>query len=198
MQGGEAAAGAKPPTALIIWALAIAVLLGPSLLVWIVRAVGFAAHCAPGPQLCRGMTLGGGLRDALSLAWWVGADAPLVILLSTVAAVACFAAHRPVSGAMSLLLLPLLPSLLPMFAVYVSRFDDCDISPDGIGNCVLWGARMGRSFHTAATVPDMIYGFVPYSFALALMLSLLGWFLARPRPLPPQHATARIRRFEEE
>jgi len=49
--------------------------------------------------------------------------------------------------------------------------------------CVLWGARMGKSFHTAATVPDMIYGMVPYSFALALMVSVIGWFLARPKPL---------------
>jgi hypothetical protein len=57
---------------------------------------------------------------------------------------------------------------------------------------------MGRSFHAAAIVPDMIYGFVPYSFALALMLSLMGWFLARPKPLPPQHATAHIRRFGED
>ncbi|HVV65106.1 MAG TPA: hypothetical protein VHC42_06540 [Rhizomicrobium sp.] len=195
---GEHVARARPPIALIVWASSMAVLLGPSLLVWIVRGVGFAAQCAPGPDLCRGMTLGGGLRDALALAWWVGDDVLLVILLSTCAAVACFAARRPISGALSLLVLPLLPSLLPMFAVYVSRFDGCDINPDGIGNCVLWGARMGRSFHAAAIVPDMIYGFVPYSFALALMLSVIGWFLARPKPLPPQHATAHIRRFGEE
>jgi len=95
------------------------------------------------------------------------------------------------------LLLPLLAPVLPMLAVYVSRYEGCQINPDGIGTCILWGARMGRSFHTAATVPDMIYGYVPYSFALALMISLLGWFLVRPKAPPPMHATARVRRFED-
>ena len=36
----------------------------------------------------------------------------------------------------------------------------------------------------------MIYGFVPYSFALALMIGVLGWFLSRPKPPPAIHATA--------
>ena len=54
---------------------------------------------------------------------------------------------------------------------------------------------MGKSFHTAATVPDMIYGVVPYTFALALMIGVLGWFLSRPKPPPGTPATARIRRF---
>jgi len=188
----------KPPVALIVWALCAAVLLGPSLLVWIVRGVGFAAQCAPGPDPCRGMALGGGLRDALALSWSVGTDILLLIVLAVIAAVACFAARRPLAGALSLVLLPIVTPLLPMLAVYVSRYDGCEINPDGIGTCVLWGARMGRSFHTAAAIPDMIYGFVPYSFALALMVSLLGWFLARPKPQAPVHATARIRRFEDD
>jgi hypothetical protein len=188
----------RPSVAPILMALCLAVLLGPSLLVWIIRGVGFAAQCAPGPDPCRGMTLGGGLRDALALAWTVGTDVVLVIVLAVIASVAFFAARRPLLGALCLVLLPILPSVVPMFAVYVSRYDGCEINADGIGNCVLWGARMGRSFHTAATVPDMVYGFVPYSLALALMVGLLGWFLARPKPPAPQHATARIRRFDDE
>ncbi len=76
--------------ALIVWALCIAVLLGPAALVWIVRGVGFAAQCAPGPDLCRGIMLGGGLRDALSLAWGVGTDVLLMMVLALIAAVACF------------------------------------------------------------------------------------------------------------
>lgn len=188
----------KPPLALIVWVLCATVLLGPSLLVWIIRGAGFAAQCAPGPDLCRGMTLGGGLRDALSLAWSIGTDLLLTMVLSTVAAVACFASRRPLAGVLSLVLLPLLPALVPMFAVVVSRFDGCDINPDNIGNCVLWGERMGKSFHTAATVPDLIYAFAPYSLALALMISLLGWFLARPKAPPPMHATAHVRRFGDE
>jgi len=188
----------KQPVTLIVWALCVGVLLGPALLVWLIRGVGFAAQCAPGPELCRGMELGGGLRDALALAWGVGTDILLLMALAVIAAVACFAARRPLSGALSLVLLPLLSPVLPMLAVYVSRYDGCEINPDGIGTCILWGAKMGRSFHIAATVPDMIYGFVPYSFALALMVSLLGWFLARPKPQPPVHATARMRRLEDD
>lgn len=189
----------KPPVALIVFVLCLTILLGPSLLVWVIRGVGFTAQCAPGPGLCHGMMLGGGLRDALSLAWGVGTDILLVLVLTTIIAVACFAARRPVSGVLCLLLLPVLPSLLPMLAVFVSRFDGCEISPDGVGDCTLWGAHMGRSFHIAATVPDMIYGFVPYSFALALMIGLVGWFLARPKATQPViHATARIRRFGDE
>jgi ABC-type microcin C transport system permease subunit YejB len=57
---------------------------------------------------------------------------------------------------------------------------------------------MGRSFHVAATVPDLIYGVMPYSLAIALMIGLLGWFLVQPKaPQPVQHATARMRRFED-
>ena len=188
----------KPPVALIVWALCIAVLLGLAALVWIVRGVGFAAQCAPGPDPCRGIALGGGLRDALSLAWGVGTDVLLMMVLALIASVACFAARRPLSGAVCLVLLPIVTPVLPMLAVFVSRYDGCEINPDGIGTCILWGAKMGRSFHTAATIPDMIYGFVPYSFALALMVSLLGWFLARPKPQPAMHATARMRRFEDD
>ncbi len=188
----------RPPVGAIVIGLCLAVLLGPSLLVWIIRGAGLAAQCAPGPELCRGMTLGGGLHDALALAWTVGTDVALVIVLATIAAVACFATRRPLAGGLCLLFLPILPSLLPMLAVYVSRYDGCDINPDGIGNCVLWGMPMGRAFHTAATVPDLIYGFVPYSFAIALMVGVIGWFLARPKPTPPPHATARIRRFGDD
>ena len=193
---GEETARDRPHVALIIWALCLGVLLGPSALVWFIRGVGFAAQCAPGPDLCRGMALGGGLRDALSLAWSVGTDILLTVALTTVAAVACFADRRRASATLCLIFLPILPAVLPTLAVYVSKFDGCAINPDGIGTCVLWGARMGRSFHTAATVPDMIYGVVPYTFALALMIGVLGWFLTRSRPPPRTHATAHIRRFE--
>jgi len=194
---GEKITHERPPVALVIWTLCVAVLLGPSLLVWFIRGVGFVAQCAPGPDLCRGMALGGGLRDALSLAWGVGTDILLTVVLAIIAAVACFAGRRRILGALCLVFLPILPALLPMLAVFVSKFDGCEINPDGIGTCVLWGARMGRSFHIAATVPDMIYGVVPYTFALALMIGVLGWFLSRPKLPPPTHATARIRRFDD-
>ncbi len=189
----------KPPFGLIVVVLCLTVLLGPSLLVWIIRGVSLAAQCAPGPDLCRGMTLGGGFRDTLSLAWGVGTDTLLVLVLTTIVAVLCFAARRVVTGVLCLVLLPILPLLLPMLAVFISRFDNCEINPDGVGSCTLWGAEMGKSFHVAATVPDMIYGFVPYSFALALMIGIVGWFLARPRPVnsAAQRATAAMRRFDD-
>jgi hypothetical protein len=189
----------NPRVALIVFLFCLAVLLGPSLLVWTIRGVGFAAQCAPGPDLCRGMTLGGGLRDALSLAWSVGTDIMLVLVLTTIIAVSCFAARRILSGVLCLLLLPMLPSLLPMLAVFVSRYDGCAISPDGVGDCTLWGASMGRSFHIAAGVPDMIYGFVPYSFALALMVGLVGWFFSRPKSVhaTAHRATAATQRFDD-
>jgi hypothetical protein len=186
----------RPPVAAIVIGLCVAVLLGPSLLVWIVRAAGFAAGCAPGPELCRGMALGAALRDSLALAWSIGTDLVLLIVLAAIAAVACFATRRPLAGGLSLLFLPILPSLIPMLAVYVSRFDGCDINPDGIGTCVLWGAPMGKAFHTAATVPDLIYGFVPYSFAIALVVGVIGWFLARPKPTLSSRASAHFRRFD--
>src|ERR1700743_1873110 len=85
----------KPPVALIVFVVCLTVLLGPSLLVWIIRGVGFAAQCAPGAGLCHGMTLGGGLRDALTLAWGIGTDILLVLILATLAAIACFASQRP-------------------------------------------------------------------------------------------------------
>jgi hypothetical protein len=198
MEGPDFEPREKQSSTLIVWGLCVAVLLGPALLVWIVRGIGFAARCAPGPDLCHGIALGGGLRDALSLSWAVGTDITLMIVLAVIAAVACFAARRPLAGALSLVLLPLLTPVLPMLAVYVSRYDGCEINADGIGTCILWGVKMGRSFHTAATIPDMIYGFVPYSFAVALMVSLIGWFLARPKPQPPMHATARMRRYEDD
>ncbi len=184
--------------AFIVWALCLAILLGPSLMVWFVRAVGFAAQCAPGPAPCRGMTLGGGLRDALGIAWAVGTNTFFLITTAVVAMLACFYAKRPLLGSLCLLLLPIFALLLPMLAVYVSRYDGCQINTDGIGNCVLWGALMGMSFHTAAAVPDIVYGFVPFSFSLTLVLGLLGWFFARPKEVPRQHATARMPRREDE
>ncbi len=51
----------KRPLGPIVFWVCIAVLLGPAVLVWVVRAVGFAAQCAPGPDLCRGIALGGGI-----------------------------------------------------------------------------------------------------------------------------------------
>ncbi len=193
----EEPAAVKRHTALNIWAACVAILLGPSLLVWIVRGVALAAQCAPGPELCHGMTLGGGLRDSLMLSWTIGANMTILIVLSLVASVACLFVRRPLLAALSLLLLPPLALILPMIAVYTSMYQGCPVSEAGIGDCMLWGAPMGMSFHAAAGVQGLIYGFVPYTSALALMLGAIGWFVTRPKPL--RHATAATpHRFADE
>ncbi len=178
---------------LTAWGLCVALLLGPAALVWIVRGAAYAAQCQPGPDLCHGMTLGAGLRDTLSLAWYLTTETSLLIGVSIIATLAAFRAHRPLLGTMSLLLLPILSLVLPMIAVLVSKYEDCPVSTDGIGSCTLWGASMGMSFHTAAMVPDIIYGIAPYTFALTLMLGLLGFFFARPHALPPPDPMSHMR-----
>lgn len=184
-EGHEASRGNMP---LKIWAGCVVFMLAPSLMVWIVRAVAMAARCSPGPQLCHGIALGGGLRDALDLAWTVGDNSMFLITVSLIATIAGLLARRPLLAATTLLLLPLAVLMLPMAAVYSAKYAGCYVNDSGIGDCALWGAQMGMSFHAAADVSGQIYGFAPYSFALALMLGLLGWFFARPKAMP--HATA--------
>jgi len=45
------------------WALCVAVMIGPSLLVWTVRLGALFAGCAPGPGLCHGVPLGAGSEE---------------------------------------------------------------------------------------------------------------------------------------
>jgi len=187
----------RPRIAAIVIGVCLTVLLGPSLLVWAVRGAGFVAGCANGPQLCHGTAFGWGLQASLTLAWWIGTNVVLMIAFAIITAAACFATRRPLAAGMALLFLPILPALLPMLAVYVSRYRGCDINPDGIGVCMFWGTAMGKAFHTAATVPDLIYGFVPYSFAIALIVGVVGWFVTRSRTIRRPHATVRFQRFED-
>ena len=195
MSGGEQANG-RP--SLTPWALCVAGLMGPALLVWVVRLTAFAAQCTPGPDACHGLPLGAGLRDALNLAWAVSTSAWILIGLSIIATLAAFRTYRPLLGAMSMLLLPLLSLVLPILAVLLSRYEDCPVSADGIGSCQLWGASMGMSFHTAALARDILYGIFPLTFSLFVMLALLGFFFARPKVTRPPHPMAQMRRFDED
>ncbi len=179
-----------------LWAACIAALIGPSAIVWIVRGIGYATHCAPGPESCHVTVLGEALRYALSLAWQLPSNSLLLITVAVAATVAGFFARRPLAAALCLLILPVAALVLPMLAVYSAMYPGCDVNVDGVGDCVLWGSKMGMSFHTAASAPWIIYGFAPYSFALALMLGLLGWFFSQPRPARP-HAMARMRRLDD-
>jgi hypothetical protein len=167
-------------------------LLGPSLLVWAVRGAALAAQCAPGPELCRGIALGVAERETLSLAWTLGTNTWLLLGVAVLAALAGMIARRPLLGATALLLLPLAALMLPMAAVFSAAYPGCTLSESGVGDCMLWGAQMGASVHTATNVPWLIYGFAPFSFALSLVLGIFGWFVARSRG--PGHAHARAPR----
>ncbi|HUO99380.1 MAG TPA: hypothetical protein VMU01_11970 [Rhizomicrobium sp.] len=186
-----------PSPSLTPWALCVAVLLGPALLVWVVRAFAFAAGCEPGPAACQGVPLGAGLRDALALDWAISTSALLLVGLSIIATLFAFRACRPLLGTLTLLLLPILAPVLPMIAVLMSRYEDCPVSTDGIGSCQLWGASMGMTFHKAAIAPDFVYGVVPYTVALTFMLGLLGFFFARPRPSAPPTPMEQMRRMTD-
>lgn len=170
----------KRTGAIYLLCVAATILLAPSLLVWFVRGVGMAMQCAPGPDLCRGQPLGGGLRDALDLAWIVGANPLVAVGIAFVGGVAALTARRPLSAGLSLLLLPLAALLLPTLAVWSSLYNGCQVNEAGVGDCTLWGAQMGMAFHQAARVPGMIYDLAPYSFALALMVGAIGLLFFRP------------------
>jgi len=187
--------GVRRHTARNIWVACIAILIGPAAMAWIVRLVALGAQCAPGPQLCRGMALGGGLRDALALAWAINSNSLLLLSIAFVATIACLFARRPLRAALTFLLLPLAALIVPMALVFTAMFPGCTVSEAGVGSCTLWGAEMGMSFHTAAGVQWQIYSFVPYSFSIALMLGVIGLFLMRTRPLG--HATANPHRFPD-
>ncbi|MGH6872141.1 MAG: hypothetical protein ACREHE_11600 [Rhizomicrobium sp.] len=170
----------KRTGAIYILCAAATILLAPSALVWFVRLTGMALQCAPGPELCRGQALGGGLRDALDLAWIVGSNPLVAVSIAFVGGVAALIARRPLSAGLSLLVLPFAALLLPTVAVWSSLYSGCQPNEAGVGDCTLWGAQMGMAFHQAARVPDMIYDIAPYSFALALMVGAIGFLFFRP------------------
>ncbi len=171
----------KRHTALGIWTFLAAIFLAPSLLVWIVRGTAFALNCAPGTGLCHGIPLGGGLRDTLNLAWLLGTNPLLLVLLGIAAAIAALFARQPLLAALSALVLPLAALALPTLAVFATAYDGCAANEGGVGSCTLWGAHMGMSFHTAAMAPWLLYDIVPYSFAAAIMLGLIGLVFCRER-----------------
>jgi hypothetical protein len=183
MYGDMDEAESPPPKhslVLCIWGLCAAVLLGPSTLVWFVRGTALAMGCAPGPALCHGLELGGGLRDTLDLAWLVSLNALFALAISFVAAVLALTLRRPLLAALSPLVLPLAALAFPALAVFASTYSGCQVSEDGIGDCALWGAHMGMTFHDAAQASATLYDVVPYSFALALMVGFIGFLFFRP------------------
>jgi hypothetical protein len=171
------------------WAIVVAVLVGPSVLVWAVRLTALFAGCAPEAGLCRGMALGAGLRDSLGLAWVVSTNALLLVTLSLAATLIAFRACRPLAGTLSMAVLPILTPMLPILAVLSVRYDGC---ADAAG-CSLWGASMATTFQAAAAAREVVFGVVPYTFALTVMLGVLGFCFARPKPPPEPHPMAKMR-----
>jgi hypothetical protein len=176
-------ARAPPPKhsiLLCVWGLCAALLLGPSILVWFVRGTALAMGCAPGPALCRGMELGGGLRDTLDLSWFIGENVLFALAVAFAAAVLALILRRPLLAALSPLVLPLAALAFPALAVFASTYSGCQVNEDGIGDCALWGTHMGMTFHHAAQASSTLYDIVPYSFALALMVGFIGFLFFRP------------------
>ncbi len=172
----------KPRRAFQLWFLCCLAMLAPSLAVWAIRGGAYALHCNPGPQLCGGLTLGAWLRQALEIAWALPTNSLVLLAIAFTGAIAAVFARRFLLGALTLLVVPILASVLPMIAVLMSTYDNCPVNEGGVGDCPLWGANMGMAFHHAANVNDLVYGFAPYTFAAALMLGVLGWFVTRPKP----------------
>jgi len=168
--------------AFFAWVACVLALVGPSLFVWTIRLAGYLESCAPGPNPCGGMPLGGGLHDALAVAWVLPTNTFLLMTVAVAATIAGLFARRPLLAPICLLILPIAATMLPMLAVSTAIYDGCSIDDTGGGSCILWGVNMAKSFHTAAQAPALIYGFAPYSFALALTMGLLGWFFSQPRP----------------
>src|SRR5690348_6907353 len=98
---GDAAPPRQPRRALTIWMICCAVLLAPSLFVWIVRGTAYAMQCAPGPASCKGIALGGGLRSALELAWALPMNSLLLLIVAFTAAIAAVIAGRALLGALT-------------------------------------------------------------------------------------------------
>ncbi len=169
-----------------VWWFCATLLLGPSMLVWMVRLSALGMGCEPGPDLCRNFAIGGGLRDTLDLAWIIGSNSLVSLAIGFAAAIIALRARRPLMASLSLLVLPLAALVLPTLAVYTALYSGCEANEAGVGDCLLWGARMGMSFHRAAMAPWIIYAVVPYSFALALTIGAIGLLFFRPRSQPPE------------
>ena len=171
----------KRTAARTICIAAIVILALPSLAVWVVRAIASGTHCAPGPAACSSFPVGQALRYSLEAAWLLGTHPLLCMTVALAGAFAGLWARQPLTAAMAMLILPIAVVLLPTLAVRSSLYPGCSLNEDGIGSCTLWGTPMGMNLHYAANASALIYGFAPYSVALALMILAVGLLFFRPR-----------------
>lgn len=159
-----------------MWSFCATLPLGPSLLVFPVRLAALGMGCEPGPDFCRGVALGAGLRDAPGLAWLVGSSPLASFAIASASVVTALRMRRPLMASLSVMILPLAALVLPALAVSTALHPGCQANEAGVGDCQLWGGQIGMSFHRAAMAPWISYGAVPYCFPLALMIGTAGMF----------------------
>jgi hypothetical protein len=152
---------------------------------------GHGLRTRPGPL--PHIAVGGGLRDTFDLAWLIGSNSLISQAIAFAVAIVALRLRRPLLASLSLTILPLAALVLPTLAVYTALYSGCEANEAGVGDCVLWGARMGMSFHRAAMAPWIVYGVVPYSFTLALMAGAIGLLFFRQRPATKRTAFPRPR-----
>lgn len=182
------------------WGLCVFIMTGPALIGWLLRLTVFATGCHAGADACVDEGISEALRILLSLSWAVAGSIFWLLFFAFLAALAAFFRRKPLTGTLSFFLLPLVASVLPLMLVYVTRYDGCQINPDGVGDCVLWGTRMGWSFHSAASMQDRLFDLMPTLAGLTVMLGMLGWFFAHPnkrRPKPNEKMAMEMRQFTQ-
>lgn len=162
-----------------VWLFALALMLAPAIIGWIVRGVTMASGCVPAAQSCLrepyAPLLGSAFKGLLDFAWIIGASSPVTLGLACFAALAAVFAARPVAAALTMLFGPLLALLMPIALVGQTAYRGCAVNENGLGDCVLWGKNMGATFHMAATAQELIAGYMPFAVAGALVAGLLGW-----------------------
>lgn len=184
-----------------VWAFIVAALVLPVLAAWLIRG-GFAiAGCEPAAAACLddpANAIGSSaLKATLDIAWLMGSTDIVTLGLTTLAAMAAIIGLRPIHAALTVLIVPLAALLLPVWLVGQTAYNGCAVSEGRVGDCILWGAHMGDTFHAAATAPALIYTYTPFAVAGALVAGLLGWIvywgarqMANPKVQRPFKRTA--------
>jgi hypothetical protein len=165
-----------------VWVFIVAVMVVPAAIAWLIRA-GFAiGGCEPAAAACFADPANGialtALKSTLDIAWMIGANTLVALGLTTLAAMAAIIGVRPINAAFTVLLMPHAVLFLPKWLVDYTAYPGCAVSEAHIGNCVLWGTKMGDAFHSAAVAyPSLIYTYTPFAVAGALIAGLLGWIV---------------------
>jgi len=164
-----------------LWLFVVAALTLPVAAAWLARGAFAALGCEPAAAQClsdpANAILIAAFKATLDIAWIMGTTPLLTLGLTTLATVAAIIGLRPVHAALTVLVVPLASLLLPVWLVGQTAYRGCAVSEAKIGDCVLWGAHMGETFHNAAIAPALIYTYTPFAVAGALVAGLLGWIV---------------------